>query len=134
MDRTYRRSQQHTDDDTPATKQSIADLQAQIATLVTTVTNLITQRTAPAIRRECHKHDGNNGDAEGGKNSFTPVIQQHVRSLKSNDSDLDREYEDLDAKISNTRDNKNVQLEGPFLMFMIHKKTKKTFESKILIQ
>ena len=67
MVRTYRRSQQKTDDDTPATKQSIADLQTQIATLVTTVTNLITQRTAPAIRRERHKHDGNNGDAEGGQ-------------------------------------------------------------------
>lgn len=52
MVRTYRRSQQKTDDDTPATKQSIADLQAQIATLVTTVTNLITQRTAPAIRMD----------------------------------------------------------------------------------
>ena len=49
----------------------------------------------------------------GGKNSFTPVIQQHVRSLKNNDSDLDKEYEDLDAKISNTRDKENVQLGGP---------------------
>ena len=106
MVRTYRRSQQQTDDDTPATKQSIADLQAQIATLVTTVTNLVTQRTAPAICRERLKYEGNNGAAVGDKNSFTPVIQQQARSLNNNnDSDLDNEYEDLDAKLSDTRDN-----------------------------
>lgn len=83
---------------------------------MTTVTNLITQRTTPAIPHEQHKHGGNNGDAEGNKNSFTPIIQQYARCLNNNDSDLDKEYEDLDAKISNTRDNKNsyaAQLGGP---------------------
>ena len=112
----YTRRCQKTDNDTPTAKQSIANLQVQIATLVTTVTNLITQHTAPAIRRERHEHDGSNGDSERDKNSFTPVIQQHAHSLNNNESDFDKEYEDLDANRSNTRDNGNsyvVQLGGP---------------------
>ncbi|KAF2575509.1 hypothetical protein F2Q70_00002143 [Brassica cretica] len=96
----YTRRGQNTDNDTPATKESIADLQAQITVLVTAVTNLTTQRTAPVIRHKGNNQADNNDEFEEVQNPLARLRLQPPIRNNTNESDLDK-------KGYGTRDNED---------------------------
>ncbi|KAL0702957.1 hypothetical protein Bca4012_059079 [Brassica carinata] len=92
-----RRSQQHTDNYTPATQQSITEIQAQITTLVTTVTNLIKQRAAPEICHGLEEHDDINDELNDleydNDNFFTSHIYSPIYDRYDTDDDDDDKEE-----------------------------------------
>ena len=91
MVRKTRAQQYADDDDTPATQQSIHDLQAQVTALITAVANLTAQQTAPAVRRDRRDRNDqvsihNDSDNDADDNPFAP-LRQNARRRGDNDND-----------------------------------------------
>ena len=83
------RSQQYVDDETPATQQSVNDLQHQIAALTTRQT-----APAPAPQRRHDQLSTHDNSDEEDENPFAPLRQQHQRfqQKNNNESDSDEEH------------------------------------------
>ena len=91
MVRKTRAQQYADDDDTPATQQSINDLQAQVTALVTAVANLTAQLTVPAARHDHRDHDDQvsvHNDSENNDNPYAPLRQQNARHREDTNDDL----------------------------------------------
>ena len=88
------RSQQYAEDDTPATQQSVNDLQAQVAALVDAVAALSTQNITPALAHGRNTRANNvTASDEEDDNPFAPLRrqQQHNNRTTNNNSDSDEE-------------------------------------------
>ena len=94
MVRKTRSQQYQADDDYPATKQSINDLQAQVTELVAAVAHLTTQQAMPSPR---HERADRTYDSDGDDNPFAPLRRQQERRINrnnTNNSDSEEDHND----------------------------------------
>lgn len=93
-------SQQYFYDDTPATKQSIADLESQITNLVDAVAALTTQQATATQRHRRNDQVSLHNDSDDDNNPFAPLRKQQPRRRTNNnyESYSDNEQEDSSWK------------------------------------
>ncbi|XP_018462540.2 uncharacterized protein LOC108833623 [Raphanus sativus] len=91
------RSQQHVEDDTPATQQSVNDLHAQLTTLTAAVAALTAQQAAPATRNHRNNQLSTRGSSDDeDANPFASLRHQPRRQQHNINNDSGSDEEDND--------------------------------------